>query len=315
MHTAVLFLVFNRPDPTRRVFDAIRAARPARLYVAADGPRADRAGEAERCAEVRAMATAVDWPCEVLTLFRDANLGCKRGVAEGIDWFFAHEAEGIILEDDVLPHPSFFAYCATLLERYRELPEISMISGCNLIGDRHGAETSYVFSRYLHVWGWASWRRAWLAYDVELRGWPSTAASAKLNAVLGGRTAAIDHWTEIFNRMARGEVDTWDYQWVFASWMHDMKAIIPAVTLVENIGFGKEATHTTGTAPAVAQVHAKAMTFPLRHPVIGSTMHVDILIEQVAIEIKPATFLRTVLRRWPALRRIANTMRHAAASR
>jgi hypothetical protein len=128
MHTAVLFLVFNRPDPTRRVFDAIRAARPARLYVAADGPRADRAGEAERCAEVRAMATAVDWPCEVLTLFRDANLGCKRGVAEGIDWFFAHEAEGIILEDDVLPHPSFFAYCATLLERYRTVPRPAMYS-------------------------------------------------------------------------------------------------------------------------------------------------------------------------------------------
>lgn len=315
MQTAVLFLVFNRPEPTRRVFEAIRAARPARFYVAADGPRADREGEAERCADVRAIATAVDWPCEVRTLFRDANLGCKRGVAGGIAWFFAHEAEGIILEDDVLPDESFFPYCATLLERYRDDAEISMISGCNLIGDRHGADTSYVFSRYLHVWGWASWRRAWSAYDIELRGWPSATASAKLSTVLGGRTAAIDYWTAIFDRMARGEIDTWDYQWVFASWMHDMKAIIPAATLVENIGFGEEATHTTGTAPAVAQVHPKEMTFPLSHPVKGSTTHVDALIEQVAIEIKPPTFMRSALRRWPALRRIVKTMRPAAAPR
>jgi len=120
MISPVLFLIFNRPDTTTRVFEAIRAARPERLYVAADGPRMTREGEAERCAEARRIATAVDWPCEVKTLFRETNLGCRAAVSGAITWFFEHEEEGIILEDDCLPDPSFFPYCTELLAHYRD---------------------------------------------------------------------------------------------------------------------------------------------------------------------------------------------------
>ena len=315
MDVAVLFLVFNRPEPTRRVFEAIRASRPSRLYIAADGPRTDRAGEAERCAEVRAIATNIDWPCKVETLFRDENLGCKHGVAQGIDWFFVHEPEGIILEDDVLPHSTFFLYCKTLLEHYRDDPSIAMISGCNLVGDCHDSAASYFFSRYLHVWGWASWRRAWSAYDVDMGGWPSPAASAQLAKVLGGRSAAISYWREVFDRMARGEIDTWDYQWVFASWMRDMLAIIPAETLIENIGFGDGATHTTGDLPAIARARAVAMAFPLQHAPVAETGSVDAIIERVAMDITPTTNLRATLRRSSLLRWIAGALRSEASSR
>ena len=129
MKSAVLFVVFNRPDTTARVFETIRTAKPPRLYVAADGPRAGRAGEAVLCAKVRQLAMKVDWPCKLYTLFQDTNLGCKIGVSSAINWFFEHEEEGIVLEDDILAQPSFFEYCDEMLDRYRDDTKVSMISG------------------------------------------------------------------------------------------------------------------------------------------------------------------------------------------
>ncbi len=172
MQSPILLLVFNRPDTTRQVFETIRAARPPRLYVAADGPRPGRAGEAERCAEVRELTTQIDWPCELKTLFRNENLGCKIGVSSAIDWFFQNEPEGIILEDDVVPLPSFFLYCDVLLDRYRNDIRVGVISGSNLVSNHLMLEESYFFSRYNHIWGWASWRRAWDHYDVTMASWP-----------------------------------------------------------------------------------------------------------------------------------------------
>jgi hypothetical protein len=311
MKTPVLLVVFNRPETTRTAFAAIRAARPERLYVAADGPRPDRAGETERCAEVRRIATAVDWPCEVHTLFRDRNLGCKIGVSSGIDWFFANEEAGIILEDDIVPHASFFPYCEALLERYRDDTSVAMISGCSLIGDRHGSDASYVFSRYLHVWGWASWRRAWDHYDLGMKVWPSARARQRLAKVLDGRRGAIAYWSDVFDRMARGEIDTWDYQWVFSSWIQDMVAIFPAATLVENIGFGADATHTVGVAPDLA--NASEMAFPLRHPLSRDTVPLDVLVERISIPAAGGTGFRPQLRRVPGVRQFRALWRRATA--
>ena len=164
----VLFLVFNRPDTTQRVFDAIRAAQPPRLYVAADGPRAGDPAEAERCAAVRRIATAVDWPCELVTLIRPENLGCKRAVSSAITWFFEYEPEGIILEDDCLPDPSFFGYCDALLEHYRDDDRIMCISGDNFISAHCRTRPQLLFFSLCHIWGWASWARAWEHYSVDL---------------------------------------------------------------------------------------------------------------------------------------------------
>lgn len=267
MDTAVLFLVFNRPDTTARVFEAIRQARPPRLYVAADGPRADRRGEAERCAEVRRIATAVDWPCEVHRLFRDRNLGCKLGVSEGIGWFFDHEPEGIILEDDILPQPGFFSYCEALLARYRDDPRVAMISGCNLVADRHPVTTSYFFSIHNPIWGWASWRRAWSQYDPDMAAWPQWHAEGGLRRWLGGDRCAAEHWRRVFDRMYRREIDTWDYQWTFACWKMQGLTALPAHNLTLNLGFGADATHTVKDAPDyVRRCVPRDLEGPLRHP-------------------------------------------------
>lgn len=168
MRSPVLFLVFNRPDVTQRVFDAIRQARPPKLYVAADGPRKDKAGEAERCKAVQNIVSMVDWPCEINKLIRDENLGCKIAVSGAIDWFFRQEPEGIILEDDCLPHPDFFLYCDELLEKYRDDERVGLISGTAL-GDIRAknfisGDEDFIFNRYPSIWGWAS--------CGLLQGWP-----------------------------------------------------------------------------------------------------------------------------------------------
>lgn len=261
----VLFLVFKRPDTTAQVMEAIRQARPPRLYVAADGPRKDRPGETEPCAEARRIATAVDWPCEVKTLFRNRNLGCGISVSEAITWFFENEEEGIILEDDCVPSNSFFRYCAELLDKYREDERVMCISGNNFQG-RQVTPYSYYFSRYMHSWGWASWRRAWKLYDFRMSLWPEFRNSGGLRAWSGGDAAFERYWEMIFNDMAEGKIDTWDYQWLFACWSHGGLTCLPEKNLVRNIGFGKDATHTKDKNASGANLPYEELDFPLRHP-------------------------------------------------
>ena len=266
MKSPVLFLVFNRPSTTAEVFQALRRARPPRLYVSADGPRAGRSEEAQRCVEVRRIATAVDWPCEVRTLFRDANLGCREGVSQGITWFFEQEPEGIVLEDDVLPMHGFFAYCDELLERYRHDERVASVSGCCLVADKYRAPHSYFFSRQDHVWGWASWRRAWRHYDVAMRTWPQWERSGALLRHLDGDRCAADYWHGIFQRAWRGEIDTWDYQWKYACWSHGGLHVLPRDNLTRNLGLGADATHTSKVPGCVIRNPPREPEAPLRHP-------------------------------------------------
>lgn len=173
----VLFIIFRRPENTARVFAAIREARPSRLFIAADGPRASHPDDAERCRLAREVVAKVDWPCEVHTRFLDKNLGCGRAVSSAIHWFFENVEEGIILEDDILPEPSFFRYCAVLLERYRDNPRVMNITGYNPL--THGVgDGSYYPSRFFHCWGWATWRRVERLYDYELSSFPALRESA-----------------------------------------------------------------------------------------------------------------------------------------
>lgn len=301
MRTAVLFLVFNRPHTTLQVFKAIRQARPPRLYVAADGPRADRPGESKLCEEVRRMATAVDWSCEVKTLFRDRNLGCGRAVSEGITWFFDQEEEGIILEDDVLPVKSFFPYCEALLDRYRHEPRVSMISGCNHVSKHYHCDNSYFFSYYGHIWGWCTWRRAWSHYDVTLSSWPEWDKAGKLAEISHGSKIFVHYWRDIFNRIHQGSIDTWDGQWLFCQWRLGLFAILPCENLVQNIGFGSGATHTRGTPPKYVKESVNGeLTFPLLHPPdVRREIKADSIITSRVFGINWINAVLTAIRRLP----------------
>jgi hypothetical protein len=315
MNTAVLFLIFNRPDTTRRVFESIRGARPPRLYVAGDGPRPDRKDEARRCEEARRVVAEVDWPCELQTLFRNTNLGCKEAVSGAIDWFLNQEDEGIILEDDVLPHPTFFPYCEELLARYRHDPRVSMISGCNLVADRIHPEESYLFTKYGHIWGWATWKRAWRDYDVAMKGWPSWRDAGGLRRLSLHDRPFESYFREVFDTTYRGGIDTWDYQWQFACWRASRVSVQPSVNLTQNIGYGPDATHTKSDEPVLMQASSlSGMIFPLNHPEeVISSPTLDFSISRVVFRISYRRYLLGRLRRLPlagnAARRVARALK------
>ena len=243
LRTAVLFLVFNRPNTSAKVFEVIRQAKPPRLYVAADGPREGRVGEARLTKEVREIATAVDWPCELKMLFRDKNLGCKCAVSSAITWFFEQEQQGIILEDDCLPHPDFFTFCEILLNRYVNNEKVSVITGDNFQNGKQRGEGSYYFSRYNHVWGWASWRRAWRSYDGNLSFWPEWKFSQRWRDEFPCRVERR-YWEQVFDLAYAQQIDTWDYPWTASVWHQGGLTATSNVNLVSNIGFGADSTHT-----------------------------------------------------------------------
>jgi hypothetical protein len=259
----ILFLVFNRPKVTRRVFAELRRLRPPELFIAADGPRGHMPGEAERCRRVREVVAGVDWPCRVSTLMREENLGCGRAVSSAVDWFFSHVEEGIVLEDDCLPHPSFFEFCGEMLARYRNEPQVMHVSGDNFQDGIRRTSHSYYFSKYPHCWGWATWRRAWELYDFSMSAWERYAHDLDL-LPLDDEPAERAVKFEHFSRTHAGEIDTWDYQWTFTVWRNKAVTILPEVNLVENIGIGPDATHTKTCHVVLPK--AEAMAFPLRHP-------------------------------------------------
>lgn len=243
LQTAVLFLVFNRLDTTKQVFEAIRKAKPPRLYIAADGAREHKEGEAEKAQAVRDyILSNIDWECEIKTLFQEQNLGCKMAVSGAIDWFFENEEMGIILEDDCLPSQSFFWFCEELLERYKDDERIGMISGDNFQNGIKRGDGDYYFSVYNHIWGWASWANRWNKYDVELDSINDTQFIKKLFNDKNTRK----YWLDTYQTMKDKKIDTWDYQWTFTLWNQNQLTILPNVNMISNVGFGADATHTTG---------------------------------------------------------------------
>lgn len=242
IETALLFLVFNRPGSTRQVFEAIRQAKPSKLYVAADGIRPDTAGEEAKVQKVRAIATNVDWDCEVKTLFRDQNLGCKIAVSSAITWFFEHEEEGIILEDDCLPNQSFFKFCDQMLSEYRNDSRIMMISGTNYLFNQYVGDSDYFCSRYFAIWGWATWRRAWKHYDISMKEWPTYRSAGYIEAIFGAGDVA-NFYNKTFDHISNAQIDTWDLQWVYSCIVNYGLSIVSTKNLIANIGI--HGTHTS----------------------------------------------------------------------
>jgi len=241
--SAVLFVIFNRPETTKKVFEAIKTAQPKRLYIAADGPRPSFPGDVQLCKEAREVVKAIDWDCEVKTFFRDENAGCKYGVSAAINWFFDQEEEGIILEDDCLPANSFFKFCDVLLEKYRFDTRIRHITGCNLQFGKKWGDASYYFSNRTHVWGWASWKRVWNDYDLNLTKYAGTEVKQQLKNIYDDDFVA-EAWTNIFNEQKAGKINSWAYPLDFCNFFNNGLVIIPNENLVSNIGFKSGATHT-----------------------------------------------------------------------
>jgi hypothetical protein len=288
--TAVALFLFRRPEQTGRVFERIRGARPPRLFLIADGPRPGYDEEVRECERARAVVESVDWPCEVIRDFADENLGLKRRIPSGLDRVFSEVDEAIILEDDCLPDPSFFRYCEELLERYRDEERIVHIAGSQLLPDPPVA-TSYHFSRYVHIWGWATWRRAWRLFDVDLADWHSRPPEER-EAWLR-RTFDTDDerrfWRYVWD--CAPEIDNWDVQWAYVCLARGRLSINPNRNLISNIGFGEEATNATVDPFAIARRPLEGISFPLEHP---SEIRRDVAADVAASRLfrRPAPTLR-----------------------
>lgn len=267
-NTPILFLIFSRPDTTEKVFERIREIKPAKLYVAADAPREGRSDEAKRCAETRAVIDQIDWPCELKTLYREKNLGCKSAVSSAISWFFEQEEYGIILEDDCLPDLSFFSFCEELLIKYKDDERIGHIGGDCFFPELVTQNQSYDFCSFAHIWGWASWRRVWKNYDVNFSYWTTYKNNKnKRNSLFKSLREKIYFSSSITDAIeGKNGINTWDTQYFFMLRSQHQLSIYPSVNLVTNVGIGDaNGTHTTKKNDKV-HVLSKGISFPLSHP-------------------------------------------------
>ena len=267
MKTPVVLIIFKRPHTTEQVFERIREAKPSKLFVIADGARVEKEGEAEKCATTREIIERVDWDCEVIKNYSDINLGCAKRVSTGIDWVFEQVEEAIILEDDCVPHPSFFKFCKELLDKYKYDTRISSISGTNYQLGQKRNNYSYYYSIYNHCWGWATWKRAWQHFDINMKKWEEMKAEKYLDNILL-TSQSVKYWSEIFQSTYKKPCDTvWDFQWTFACYIQNTLGIIPNVNLVSNIGFGADSTHFQSKKKnKFENMPTEQIEFPLKHP-------------------------------------------------
>ena len=257
--TPVLFIIFNRPDTTQKVFDAIKKAKPKQLFVAADGPREGKEGEKEKCEQARKVIEQVDWDCKIYKNYSDVNLGCKVRPSSGIDWFFENVEEGIILEDDCLPSQSFFWYCQELLDYYRNDTRIMNISGNNFQFGRERGVGTYYFSKYIHCWGWATWRRAWKCFDVNMKNFEEFKKEVQINNIFNIKQQQkfwMNIWQQLYDDY-EDKISAWDYQWAYTCFVNNGLCIMPNVNMVSNIGFGTDSTHTKDENSIFSNIEAK----------------------------------------------------------
>jgi len=264
LNTPVLFLVFNRLETTRRVFNSIKKAQPPRIYIASDGPRENVNGENEIVETVRGyILENIDWDCEVKTLFREKNLGCKYAVSNAISWFFKNEEQGIILEDDCLPADSFFQFCEELLNKYKNEESIYLISGDSRGPDSILMQEDYCLCKYPLIWGWASWANVWNKYDPEISDWPNN--RKYLSNLVSKHNSSRKFWVDTWDKIYQNQIDTWDYQLTYLLLKNNGKCIVPRLNQVSNIGFGDNATHTFDKNSQSADRETFNFTFPLSH--------------------------------------------------
>jgi hypothetical protein len=265
LETPVVMIVFNRPDLARRVFDRVREARPKRLFVVADGPRQSVASDAAKCAETRAVFERIDWDCKLETDFSARNLGCSDRILTGLDRVFGAVEEAIVVEDDILPHPSFFPYCAELLARYRDEPRIHAVTGGKYPCEPRTAPTSYRFSRMFNCWGWAGWRRSWRNVDKTLSSFPRFAAEGWIDRFARSRLERIFYMNG-FEQAHAGKIVRWDWAVMYSAYVREELFVVPDRNLTANIGWGPEATQHKNAAHILANLPTYGAEFPLRHP-------------------------------------------------
>jgi hypothetical protein len=295
----VMFLVFNRPKQTLGVFKAIRKAKPSRLFLVADGPRASRPADAQLCGETRALLK-VDWPCKVVRDFSSANQGCRDRTVSGINKVFKQVPEALIIEDDTLPGPDFFRFTTAMLAKYRDNTKVMLVAGSSFDG-AVGADNSYRFSRYTHTWGWGTWRRVWNKYDMTAKRWPQDLKEDLLGQMFPHNFKARRYWEDRQEMGWNGRIDTWDFQFMLGVWRAQGLCVVPSSNLVTNTGTGTDETHPLD-APSWLFPKLRPMKFPIKTPLrLEADQEADRLLEariySGSARLEPKSWVRYGLRR------------------
>lgn len=285
----ILFLIFNRPENTQRAFEEIKRQKPKYLYVAADGARPHITEDMEKCKATRELVIkGIDWDCELKTLFRDKNFGCGKAVQSALDWFFDEVEMGVIIEDDIIPAPSFFRYAEIVLNRFKDNSQIFSINGCSLSYENH--KYDFGLTRYFNMWGWATWRRSndlvnktWVTYDGinDFKKGSELLKSLSLPTILPHKEW-IYKWQYLFDGTKSGKIDTWDYQWVYTCLKNQQYCIRPNLNMINNIGFNENATHTS-QAPHIRLSNIKVDALKITNNKLNGRMKVDYKYEIVYV--------------------------------
>ncbi|ELX4188077.1 hypothetical protein QJ358_001476 [Vibrio vulnificus] len=270
----ILIIAFNRYFTTEKVLNSLRGIKPKKIYLSLDFPRAGNSNDVEEQKKIISLFDDIDWECELKINKHKENQGCKYGPSKAIDWFFENEDKGIILEDDIVAENFFFYYCEILLEKYEFDDRVGLICGSNFASNRDVIQGSYDFSYYNHIWGWATWKRAWIKNEIEMDSWKQEGKGVISNIFFDVKTKK--YWEYYFERAFQNRIDAWDYQWLYSCWKHKMLAILPKESLVENIGFGEDATHTF-TAPKFVQ-NAKVDKFQ------NTIIHTEYIIRNINLD-------------------------------
>ena len=260
----IAIFIFNRPECTQELYSAIAKLKPKTLFIIADGPREKNEEDKELCLRTRAIFNAIDWPCELTEFYSELNLGCRNSIPRGLDLVFQEVEECIILEDDCIPKQSFFPYCKELLGRYRDDARVMCIGGHRSDGPNEFSKESYFFSKYPSIWGWATWKHKWEKYNINMNNWNQLRNTNWLSTLLQDELAVV-YWKRMFDEMQNG-MDTWDYALIYSSWLHDLTSIRPRVNMINNIGFGNNATHTKTHNNGSSFSDVVDISFPLIHP-------------------------------------------------
>lgn len=270
--TPVLLITYKRLDTTEKVMDSIALVKPEKLYIANNAPNPAKPDDHDKVMAVRKMLESrITWPCKVEKLYRTTHLSAKDSIWSSIQWLFENEEEGIILEDDVLADETFYRFAGEMLELYRNDTRIRFINGCNF-GFKENTGNSYGYTRFMNMWGWASWRRSINLVDQSMQAWKNMEdKNGFLEKVFEKqqprlKQMATSYFRKIFDETSAGKIDTWDYQSIYSNLLTETYAIYPSVNLVNNLGFGNDGTHTNFNSYFLSEMKTRSMNFPLQHP-------------------------------------------------
>lgn len=264
LDTPILFLTYKRFETSKLVFESIKHAKPKKLYFVSNASKNNNLEEFEKILKVRSLINQIDWDCELITLFREEYLEVKQSITLSISWFFSLEEKGIILEDDCVPSLSFFPFCEELLNYYEYNNEVYSIGGCCFFEDLNLPDNEYRFSNHAYIWGWATWRRAWLKYDLNMYEWPNFKNTNSFKSIFKNILVRF-YWIRIFNLVYTGQVKTWDYQWLYSIWLNKGISIIPNRNLISNVGFGLDSNFTHDNNSLEAKMKISDVKFPIKH--------------------------------------------------